>query len=122
MALFEAKKIIVKSMKVGKVYEKGANDYSTGDIYMDKESKKKTPDVQVGQVIDKAVIVNTEKLVLPKENKYAEAARWVRKMKDTRDFIRESNNNMEELARILSPIFGWQVEGHQLKKALYRNQ
>ena len=58
---------------------------------------------------------------LPQENHYADAARWIRKMADTRDFIREANNNMEELGRILSPIFGWQVEGHQIKKALYRN-
>jgi len=87
--------------------------------FPDKINEK--PKVQIGQVIDEAIMVNSEYTDLPAETHYADAARWVRKMKDTRDFIRESNNNMEELARILTPIFGWVVEGHQLKKALYRN-
>jgi len=57
---------------------------------------------------------------IPKENHYADTARWIEKHKSERDYMREANNNVEELARILSPIFGWVLEGHQLRKALNR--
>jgi len=69
-----------------------------------------------------ATIPTTPQPNYPQPNHYADLARWIIQQKDTRDFIREANNNYAELARILSPIIGWDVEDHQLRKALSRIQ
>jgi len=99
---------LIKNFKIGSVKIK--NFYANGD------QPKSPTKAQTATERDQ----NNTHNDYPSPNHYADTARWIHKMKSTRDFVREANQNIAELARILTAIFGWVVDENQLRKALNR--